>query len=252
MEILTNMSWEKYAFVASAFLKDDGLVEESEILRKSKIQAKWNNQPEEEYQGFDIIIKVPYPLYKKHKDDIQTDFFRETIEEALDEANMQNNWIKKVEIDYDSVSIDQQNLILIETPWEKVNQLQSEIKNDLEKSKSSIEFQKIGMVSREALIALSNAVFNTSKHLPEGEEKTKFTKSHFKNRLKAYVQFKFNGSENVEIRKFMDATFNLIDSASNLAQHATHKPDNTRYFAYCCGSSTIQIINLIKHTEENE
>jgi hypothetical protein len=120
--------------------------------------------------------------------------------------------------------------------WERIERSINEIQLRQKEAKTEEQFQIVGLLCRETIITLAQAVFNKDKHpILDGKE---VSKTDAKRMLDAYIAVELSGSSNETLRRY-------VKSASNLANEVTHKRTASKKDASLCGIATISIINLI-------
>ena len=122
------------------------------------------------------------------------------------------------------------------TDWERIERSINEIRLRQNEAKTEEQFQVVGLLSRETIITLSQAVYNKEKHpILDGKE---ISKTDAKRMLEAYIAVELGGSTNETIRRYAKATLDL-------ANELTHKRTATKMDASLCATATISMINLI-------
>ena len=122
------------------------------------------------------------------------------------------------------------------TDWERIERSINEIRLRQNEAKTEEQFQVVGLLSRETIITLAQAVFNKEKHpILDAKE---ISKTDAKRMLEAYIAVELSGSPNETLRRYAKATLDL-------ANELTHKRTATKKDASLCATATISIINLI-------
>ncbi len=122
------------------------------------------------------------------------------------------------------------------TDWERVERSINEIRLRQNDAKTEEQFQVVGLLSRETIITLAQAVFQNDKHpIIDGKE---VSKTDAKRMLEAYIAVELGGSSNETLRRYAKATLDL-------ANELTHKRTASKKEASLCATATISIINLI-------
>ncbi len=133
------------------------------------------------------------------------------------------------EPDFISVTVDL-------TDWERIERSVNEIRLRQNEAKTEEQFQVVGLLSRETIITLAQAVFIKEKHpILDGKE---VSKTDAKRMLEAYISIELSGSSNEILRKYARATLDL-------ANELIHKRTATKKEASLCATATISLINLI-------
>src|SRR5690606_4446430 len=122
------------------------------------------------------------------------------------------------------------------TGWEKVDRTIGKARDDLASSTDEEDFQLVGVLCREALISLAQAVYDSSKHpVADGAH---VSSTDFKRMIEAYLATELAGSSSEEMRRHATAAFNL---ANNLQ----HKRTATFRLAAICLEATASVVNII-------
>ena len=122
------------------------------------------------------------------------------------------------------------------TGWTRVDRCVDKMRLELARGKEPEDFQKVGLLGREVLISLSQAVFDQEKHKsPDGITPSE---TDAKRKLEAYIISELPGKTNDELRAHARASLNLALSL----QH-----DRTADFrtAALCVEGTTSIVNII-------
>jgi hypothetical protein len=122
------------------------------------------------------------------------------------------------------------------TNWERIKRSINEIRLKQNEAETEEQFQVVGLLSRETIITLAQAVYNKEKH-PTLDWK-EISKTDAKRMLEAYIAVELAGSSNEILRRYAKATLDL-------ANELTHKRTATKKDASLCAIATISIINLI-------
>jgi hypothetical protein len=125
------------------------------------------------------------------------------------------------------------------TGWEKVDRTVDKIMTGLEKAKDETEFQTVGLLCRECLISLAQAVFDPNKHKPTDGTEASETDAY--RMLEAYFSAEFPGSENEALRKHAKASLTLANSLQ-------HKRTAKYKDAALCSEATRTTVNIVAIT----
>lgn len=129
------------------------------------------------------------------------------------------------------------NVITIEpTGWTRVDRSVDKIVKSLAASKNEEDFQSIGLLCRETLISLAQAVHIPEKHDPIDEIRP--SESDAKRKLESYIEATVSGNSNEELRKFVKSTYQL-------AVVLQHRRTATFQDAALCVEATRSLINVI-------
>ena len=127
------------------------------------------------------------------------------------------------------------------TGWEKVDRVLDKIVSVLGKANKEEEYQTVGLLCRECLISLAQAVFDPEKHNPSDGVNPSNTDTN--RMLEAYFSAEFPDSHNEVLRRHAKASLAL----ANLLQHkrtAQHKD------AALCAEATRTVVNIVAITSE--
>jgi hypothetical protein len=122
------------------------------------------------------------------------------------------------------------------TGWEKVDRTIGKARNDLASATHEEDFQLVGVLCREALISLAQAVYDARKH-PTGDV-AHVSSTDFKRMIEAYIATELAGASSEEMRRHATAAFNL---ANNLQ----HKRTANFRLAAICLEATASVVNII-------
>jgi len=143
-----------------------------------------------------------------------------------------NNLIKKLE---DSDAKETLLVTVDLNDWERIQRSVNEIKLRIPNALAEEHFQVIGLLCRETIISLAQAVFVPEKHpIIDG---VSVSKTDAKRMLEAYIAIELAGSSNEVQRKYARATLDL-------ANELTHKRTATKKDANLCATATLSLINL--------
>lgn len=98
------------------------------------------------------------------------------------------------------------------TGWEKVDRILDKIVTGLGKANNEEEYQTVGLLCRECLISLAQAVFDPAKHKTSDGVKPSDTDAY--RMLEAYFSAEFSGSHNEALRRHAKASLRLQTSFS--------------------------------------
>jgi hypothetical protein len=127
------------------------------------------------------------------------------------------------------------------TGWERVDRTTARIGDLMLKAQTEEDYQTIGLLCRENLISLSNAVYQSEKHEKYLDQKASETDA--KRLLDAYLSCELPGDSNEEMRRF-------AKSAVALANALTHKRTADRILAGICTSATNAVIGIARIIED--
>lgn len=148
-------------------------------------------------------------------------------------SEIYNNLIETLNESPDS---NKTNVTINLTGWERIARTINEIKSRQNEAKEEEQFQAIGLLCREVIITLSQAVFAKEKH--PILDNTAASKTDAKRMIEAYIAVELSGSSNERARKFAKNTLEL-------ANELTHKRTATKKDAILCSIATLALINFI-------
>lgn len=122
------------------------------------------------------------------------------------------------------------------TGWEKVDRIVDSIIQNLSKATAEEEFQTIGLLCRECIIALAQAVYVPEKHKTSDGKSPSKTDAY--RMLEAYFSTDFSGSENEALRRHAKASLSL-------ANELQHKTTATSKHAALCAEATRTVVNIV-------
>ncbi|HYA42402.1 MAG TPA: hypothetical protein VEF34_13935 [Syntrophobacteraceae bacterium] len=122
------------------------------------------------------------------------------------------------------------------TGWEKVDRALDKIITDLGKANYQEEYQTIGLLCRECLISLAQAVFDPQKH--KASDGNPISKTDAYRMLEAYFSVEFAGPQNEALRRHAKAS--LV-----LANELQHKRTAQYKDAALCSEATRTVVNIV-------
>ncbi len=168
--------------------------------------------------------KADFPSYQERRE-----FIRELFTPTL--TGLEN--YKKCDVDI-FVQLDD---------WGKINRMVGKIRSNSQTAKDVEDFQSIGVLCREALVSLGQAVYNPLLHGEEDETGTKIGKADAERMFLAYFKYKLSGKHNKEFRDY-------VKGVKGIANQLTHKDTSTRKDMLLTVSSTLSLINFIGILED--
>lgn len=122
------------------------------------------------------------------------------------------------------------------TGWTRVDRTIGEIRDRLASAKNEEHFQAVGLLCREGLISVAQAVYDRARHPPfDGVEPSS---TDAKRMLEAYIVVELGGGANDEARK-------LARSALDLANVLQHRRTATFRDASLCVEATTTVVNVV-------
>jgi hypothetical protein len=122
------------------------------------------------------------------------------------------------------------------TGWQRVDRTVGEIRDRLAAAINEEQFEAVGLLCRDALISLAQAVYDKEQHQPL--DRTEPSATDAKRMLEAYISVELHGGASEEMRKFARA-------ALDLANALVHRRTATFRDAAMCVEATTGVINLI-------
>ncbi len=122
------------------------------------------------------------------------------------------------------------------TGWARVDRGLYSIRRSLATSESEENFQTIGLLCREVLISLAQAVYNPEIHTEAESKKPSDTDAYCM--LEAFIKYELSGSANEAARRFTKAS--LV-----LANDLQHKRTADFRDAALCAEATSNVVNAI-------
>jgi hypothetical protein len=122
------------------------------------------------------------------------------------------------------------------TGWARVDRAVTEMRERLAEAATEEQFQAVGLLCRESLISLGQAVFDPIQHPTLDGKPASSTDA--KRMLEAYIAVAFAGGHNEYTRKHARAAFDL-------ANHLQHERTASFRTAAACVEATGSIVNLI-------
>lgn len=120
--------------------------------------------------------------------------------------------------------------------WERIDRSLKEIKGRIKLAKNEEQFQAIGLLCRETIISLAQAIYDKHKH-PLVDNVTP-SKTDAKRMIEAYIKAEIAGSSNENLRKYAKASLSF-------ANELTHKRTANGKDVSICASATTSLVNLI-------
>lgn len=140
--------------------------------------------------------------------------------------------------DSDSTTPSLSTPIVELSDWNRINRTVLKIKQSSGLAKNEEDFQQIGLLCREVIISLAQAVYNPIVHGTKDEKGIEIGKTDAVRMIGNYINVRLAGSSNEELRAYARATNKL----SNLL---THKRDAEKQDMLLSVSATIALINFI-------
>lgn len=120
--------------------------------------------------------------------------------------------------------------------WERIDRTVKQIKNLLTQAETEEQFQTVGLLCRETIISLAQAIYIEEKHPTLDGEKA--SKTDAMRMLDGYIAVELAGGINENLRKYAKAS-------NGLANELTHKRTADAKYASLCAAATFALVNLI-------
>lgn len=124
------------------------------------------------------------------------------------------------------------------TGWERVDRSLGKAKAQLSAASTEEEWQAIGLLCREVLISLGQAVFDPAVHGDKDEAGTRIGHTDARRQLFAWLHHQMPGGDNKEIRAHIKASIDL-------AVHLQHRRTATRQLAELCLEATSSAVSVV-------
>lgn len=122
------------------------------------------------------------------------------------------------------------------TGWQRVDRCVGELRDRLAAARNEEQFQSVGLLGREALISVAQAVYERERHPPlDGVEPSS---TDAKRMLEAYFAVELAGGANEEARRH-------AKSAMEFAVALQHRRTATFRDAALCSEATTAVVNVI-------
>lgn len=122
--------------------------------------------------------------------------------------------------------------------WDRIKRTLSKIKRDSEFANNEEDFQSIGLLCREVIISLAQAVFIPWLHGEKDEKGVSISDTDAVRMIGNYLNYSLSGSSNEELRAYAKST-------NKLANSLVHKRNATKRDMLLAVSATISLINFI-------
>lgn len=127
--------------------------------------------------------------------------------------------------------------------WERIKRTIIKIKRDSDVAQNEEDFQTIGLLCRDVIISLAQAVYNPLIHGATDETGKQIGNADAVRMIGNYISSELSGSSNDELRAYAKNT-------NKLANKLTHERNATKKDMLLTVSSTIALINFIGIIEE--
>ena len=150
-------------------------------------------------------------------------------------------YIKNIEYRINTTSLLEEPLTLFNGPtgWKLVDRQMDSLRQQLTAASTEDEFQQVGLLCRETLISLAQAVFDPQRHPPLYGDLKDISNADVKRMMERYVEAECGGPSNQKLRKCIKSTYDL----ANVVQHGRN---STHREAALCVQATFNIVGLIE------
>lgn len=122
--------------------------------------------------------------------------------------------------------------------WDRIKRIVTKIKRDCHTAVNAEDFQEIGLLCREVIISLAQAVYNPNLHGDKDENGVTIGNNDAVRMIGNYINKELTGSSNKDLRAYAKAT-------NALTNRLTHERNATKRDMLLTVSSTIALINFI-------
>lgn len=127
--------------------------------------------------------------------------------------------------------------------WDRINRTVVKIKQNSLTAKNEEDFQQVGLLCRDVIISLAQAVYNPAIHGATDEDGSLIGKDDAVRMIGNYIDICLKGASNGELRAYARTT-------NKLANNLTHRRNATKKDMMLCVSATIALINFIGILED--
>lgn len=168
------------------------------------------------------------------------DVIRDALQEAWPASEAGGTLIQSISYNINKDSLSDGLTCLFTNPvgWQRVDRTMNRIRELLTTASTEEQFQEVGVLCREGLISVSQAVFDERQHPPLPGDNTDVSTSDVKRMIARYVASECPGASSREVRK-------CVNSAVDLANKMTHKRTSIYRDAALCAQATFNVIGLI-------
>lgn len=124
------------------------------------------------------------------------------------------------------------------TGWERVDRSLGKAKAQFLAASTEEEWQTVGLLGREVLISLGQAVYDREVHGETDEDGKRIGSTDARRQLFAWLHHQMSGGDNKEIRAHIKASIDL-------AVHLQHRRTATRQLAELCLEATSSAVSVV-------
>ena len=148
--------------------------------------------------------------------------------------------IQNVSYNIDKASLRDGLTHLFTSPvgWERVDRTMNRIRELLTTASTEEHYQEVGVLCREGLISIAQAVFDPRRHPPILDDNIDVSDTDVKRMIGRFVASECSGASSQEVRK-------CVNGAVDLANKVTHRRTSTYRDAAFCAQVTFNVLGLI-------
>ena len=194
-----------------------------------------------EIEFVNAAIYAPIPTCKALRGltEKDHDLILDALREVWPATEAGGTFIQRISfhINTDSFRDEFTHLFTSPTGWQRVDRTMERIRELLVTASTEEHFQEVGVLCREGLISVAQAVFDSKQHPPLPNDDTNVSDTDVKRMLARYVASEYRGPSGKEIRK-------CVDSTVDLANKATHRRNSSYRDAALCAQATLNVVGL--------
>ena len=122
--------------------------------------------------------------------------------------------------------------------WQRVDRTMDRIRGLLTIASTEEHFQEVGVLCREGLISVAQAVFDPGQHPPLPNDNAEVSETDVKRMIARYVAVECSGASDQEVHR-------CVNGAIDLANKVTHSRTSDYRGAALCAQATFNVIGLI-------
>ena len=230
-----------------AILRYEGRQDLSALLADAHVQFEYLDTgfsltSDAEIEFVNAAIYAPISACKALRDLGEND--QQAILEALQDvwpaSEAGGMYIRNVSYNINKDSLRDGLTYLFSNPigWQRVDRTMDRIRELLTIASTEEHFQEVGVLCREGLISVAQAVFDPKQHPPLSNDNTNVSATDVKRMLARYLAVEISGSSTQEFRR-------CVNDAVDLANKVTHRRSSDYRGAALCAQATFNVIGLI-------
>ena len=164
----------------------------------------------------------------------------QALQEVYPVSESGGMYIQKISFNINPVSLRENITEMATVPigWLKVDRTTDRIRTLIVVASTQEHYQEVGLLCRECLISLSQAVFDPSSHPPLPGDDSDVSPSDVKRMIARYVESEYKGSSGKEIRR-------CVNSTLDLANKVTHDRSSEYRDVLLCVQATLNVVGLL-------